>query len=751
MQPTDKATEMGLQQEIETLLAQERFDQAQQLVRDALANFPHSAKLYDELGWMKLKLNQYDQALHAFEQALHNDSSDEGALQGKIAALRKMERFDSATTVLEQALRLYPESKGLLSERGWLYLEQKQYPQAAEAMLVAKNEDGLRMALESLLDQHRTDEANHYIEEALIQLPHSASVQYVQGLLFLSKRCYNEAVDIFGKILTVTSADGAAAWLREAALQGKLAALRKKGLFKSAESLFDQENAARSGRLGLLSERGWLYFDQGQLEEAARYFADLCERNPKSSQLRLSYAEVLMWTDRSAEALGVLHELRALFPHDLEVREKLGLYFLRRNDLVRAETEFQGILEEEPQNALGLNGLGLVYFGQERFDKAAEYFQQVLRMKPDDPVFLTNLARTLVRIEDPDELDTAETYCKKALEVEPRYAQAYGCLGIIAFKQGNLHESEYYLRRSTDIIRREGSFTDLGALYVKLARYKEAAAALSEAIELNPFDSHAHFELGNLYLQTGATKKAIREFRQAIALEPNNDETRRALAITFLRTGEFNAAEEVLWEAIALVDQGKRWRVYLTLAQVLIRRGDELGDSQSYDQALTELNTALSLKPEDPDLFFYSGIARAKLGDYRSALRSFRSCLERKKDHYQAKRFAELIREQIGEERKRSRGSVFAGIAIAIIAVVQLVGLWFVYLTSDKIPQGIMTVTIPLLLALIAVGLLVPWLVRFKVAGLEAELRQPAEQVSSGPRGQIGLMSSPTSIAPLQS
>lgn len=156
------------------------------------------------------------------------------------------------------------------------------------------------------------------------------------------------------------------------------------------------------------------------------------------------------------------------------------------------------------------------------------------------------------------------------------------------------------------------------------------------------------------------------------------------------------------------------------------------------------------MRSQDPEPYFYSGIARAKLADYRGAHKSFRSCLKRKPDHYLARRFAELVQQQIRDERKRSLGSVYAGVAIAIIAVLQLIALWSIYLTTSRISQGMMATTVPLLLALVAVGLLVPWLIRFKVPGLEAELRQPSEEVSSGPKGQIGLMSSPTSVGPLQ-
>jgi tetratricopeptide (TPR) repeat protein len=605
-----------------------------------------------------------------------------------------------------------------------------------------EHETDLRKEIELLRHERRFDQAIKLISEGLAKFPDSVLLYNEYGWLHFEREDYDQALREFERSLQLAPSD-------EGALQGKIASLRKKGLYQDAEKLFEQTlHKNRSQRLGLLTERGWLYFDQGQLNQAAREFSGLSERNPNSVELGLSYAEVLMWTDRSTEALGVLGTLRKQFPQDLEVREKLGLFFLRRNDLARAETEFNAILREEAGNRLGINGLGLVYFSQDRYDEAVTCFNSVLQREPDNPVILTNLARTLVRMDDSAMLDAAEQYCNRALELEPRSAQAYGCLGVIAFKRGNLTQSEYLLHASTQVNSREGSYTDLGALYVRMAKDKEAKVTLNKAIEINPYDVQAHFELGNLYLHTGAIKEAMREFRQAMATEPSNEETRRALAITLISANEFNEAEEVLRAGLRLIDKSKRWRLHLTLAQLLLQMGDENSDSSLYNEALAEIKEAVALQPQNPEPYFYRGITQAKLANYRGARKSFKLCQDRDKDFYQAERFDRLVQQQVREERKRSAGSVYAGVMIAVIAVAQLFVLWFVYLTTDKITQDFMTVVVPLLFALVAAGLLVPWLIRFKIPGLEAELRQPREDVSSEPKGQIGLTSSPTSSGP---
>jgi hypothetical protein len=52
------------------------------------------------------------------------------------------------------------------------------------------------------------------------------------------------------------------------------------------------------------------------------------------------------------------------------------------------------------------------------------------------------------------------------------------------------------------------------------------------------------------------------------------------------------------------------------------------------------------------------------------------------------------------------------------------------------VTESIMTVLVPFSLAVVVVGLLVPWLIRFKIPGLEAEIRQSTEAVGQGPKGE---------------
>jgi hypothetical protein len=78
--------------------------------------------------------------------------------------------------------------------------------------------------------------------------------------------------------------------------------------------------------------------------------------------------------------------------------------------------------------------------------------------------------------------------------------------------------------------------------------------------------------------------------------------------------------------------------------------------------------------------------------------------------------------------------------------VVQLSLLWY-FFKQGKVTETILTVMIPILLGLVVVAFLIPVLIKLKLPGLEAELSERKEPVSSGPKGEIAFISSPPTIS----
>ena len=187
-----------------------------------------------------------------------------------------------------------------------------------------------------------------------------------------------------------------------------------------------------------------------------------------------------------------------------------------------------------------------------------------------------------------------------------------------------------------------------------MGRYEEAKEKLEEALKNNPDDAYAHIEMGDLYLQTEKVKEAIREFRLAAAFDPHNPDSFKALAIALMENNKLIEAERVLRNAIRLLDESKRWELHLTLCRLLTRIGDETNDLQFYEEALKEVSTAIRLKPQHPTPYFYGGIVRFKLEDYRNALNNFRRCLREDEHHLEAELNARRVRSLIRTEVTQS-------------------------------------------------------------------------------------------------
>ncbi len=223
-----------------------------------------------------------------------------------------------------------------------------------------------------------------------------------------------------------------------------------------------------------------------------------------------------------------------------------------------------------------------------------------------------------------------------------------------------------------------------------------------------------------------------------------------------IEAGKLAEAEKLLRNAIRRLDQDLRWQLHLMLCRLLTRIGDDADEVQFYEEALREVKLAIRLQPQSTAPYFYAGIVRFKLGDYRTALANFRRCLqegrregdgEEDEHHLDATLNIRRVQAVMAKEKKGLRVGFFASFFLVGVFLTQLIALWVLRLNTAVVTDTMLTVLLPILLGLMVVAILLPWLNRLKLTGLEAELSEPAPAQPSGPKGEIGFGSvSPKSI-----
>ena len=219
---TGSKDEATLKRDIEQLRKTGNFAEASRVIEDALVQFPSSVSILTERGWLHHDQHHYDEAISDFDKVLHIDRSNEGALQGKIAQLRLKGSaidpafFDQAHDLLREALKYHPKSLGLLSERGWLFLAQKQYDRATKAFVEVQNVPGFQQVMAQLRAQRRLAEASTLIENIPPPFNQNLAVICERAWLSFSKRQYDEAITLFDQVLASEMKHAA----KEGAFQG---------------------------------------------------------------------------------------------------------------------------------------------------------------------------------------------------------------------------------------------------------------------------------------------------------------------------------------------------------------------------------------------------------------------------------------------------------------------------------------------------------------------------------------------------
>jgi tetratricopeptide (TPR) repeat protein len=169
-----------------------------------------------------------------------------------------------------------------------------------------------------------------------------------------------------------------------------------------------------------------------------------------------------------------------LAPDDFVLHFHLGLLYFTTNRFAMAESQFQKVIELNPSYMKAYDMLGQAQEEVEKEDTALETYHKAIELTnqqslSDESAYL-HLAKLLwVKNRYSESLAPAQ----KAVELNPKSAEAYYVLGRLLDKLGKGTEAEKLLRRATQIDPNYGEpYYLLSRIYLKEARQKEAVEAL---------------------------------------------------------------------------------------------------------------------------------------------------------------------------------------------------------------------------------------------------------------------------------
>ncbi len=181
-----------------------------------------------------------------------------------------------------------------------------------------------------------------------------------------------------------------------------------------------------------------------------------------------------------------------------------------QNNAIRSDDE--GELNRKRLAALNVQ-LGAGYMREGRYDVALERLNKALQYDPKSADAHTVMAVLHERIGQPDE---AERYYRKAVDLQPDNGEARNNLGTFLCRQQKFEQAEAHFRAAwtnpfykTPVV----ALTNAGSCAMKAGRQEQAERYLRQAVRLDPVFPDALFLLARLLHEQGEHFKA-RAFMQ---------------------------------------------------------------------------------------------------------------------------------------------------------------------------------------------------------------------------------------------
>ena len=492
-----------------------------------------------EVGDFFLRAKELDLALKEFQAGMdhHSKETKEKAVYQKrmIEVLVMQDRKLEATNVLNDILKENPKDDEAMAIR-------------ASLLLVNGNRDQIQNAINDLqtvvsrmpenpvvrynlgraqMAKGNTQQAKIQFEEALKLRPDYLLPRIAMAQIMQQQGDFGKVVQAAGEILNYDPQNLQAKLLRTRALIGmgeakqartelmtivaqypnvwearlQVAALDlSEKNYKAAEDTFRAMYAQTKDSRALMGLTE-TYVTQGQFDNAIKILKDEVDKAPDRSDYYVAMGNIAVRAKYFDQAIADYQKALDKFPRSADVWIRMGETQRLKGDIEGAKASFTKAKDLAPTNITPYLELALIYDAAGQRELARPMYEQILKIQPDHPIALNNLAYMLA--ESGADLDQALTMAQRAKQKMPQDSNVADTLGWIYIKK-NLADS--------------------------------AIGIFSELVRAEPGKSTYHYHLAMALAQKGDKIAAKKELEAALKEKPAKDEEQKIRAL-ILRMG----------------------------------------------------------------------------------------------------------------------------------------------------------------------------------------------------------------------
>lgn len=250
-----------------------------------------------------------------------------------------------------------------------------------------------------------------------------------------------------------------------------------------------------------------------------------------------------------------------LFSHVLDVDPRgelpnlsLGIAYMNHGRLADAQEYYDRALNYKPSSALALSYSAFCVMlpcepqEQRNLPLAEQRLDQALRLAPDSPDALTNMALWSSLMGRPKDM---EMYSRKAIAANPDFIAARLSLGDALLAQNELDEAAQEYRQALAVDPNNYDAHDnLGIIFDRQGLPQEAIKEFRLSLAIKPDQAVAHSQIGRILVEMHRLPEAVEEFTQSLRIDPANANTHNNLGVVLFQMRDYEKAVEQFSDAV---------------------------------------------------------------------------------------------------------------------------------------------------------------------------------------------------------
>jgi tetratricopeptide (TPR) repeat protein len=472
-----------------------------------------------------LRARDYERAEREYQTGAKDFPKDKAAYQRRLVELwATVGKNSDANQLLATILKENPKDNDAIAMRAALMLQtgnRDQINQAANDLqsLVTKSPDNhlLRYNLaRAQIAKGDIERGRLELEAAIKVRPDFLLARQLLARIYLAKADSAKALKEADEIVALNPSDLQGHLIRSAALMGvndhdkarqeleivsRIAPDNPDGRYqvgflawqdkdyKRAEQVFGDLYKSNPQDIRGLVGMVETMVSQNRMGDAVKQMQVFSAKEPDRKDLKLALANLYVRDQRYDEAIQLFQTLLQSDPKSTTLLLELAETERRKGDINTAIDIFRRASQAAPSDTKALLQLGLLMDGTGRREQAKPIYEQILKIEPDHPVALNNLA--FIKAEEGVDLDEALTMAQRARQKLPNSAFIKDTLGWI---------------------------------YIKKNLSDDAVRLFKDLVQEDPSSAQFHYHYGMALLQKGDKPTAKKELEAAIKSNPSKDD-----------------------------------------------------------------------------------------------------------------------------------------------------------------------------------------------------------------------------------